>query len=196
MKRLVGCALILAVIAAVFALEVCSGAIANDEALIALGALPDSARLDGEYWRLVSFGFLHWDLTHLLSNTVLLLIAGPMAERRAGSAWLLLAFVISSVVSGVGIHIKHLLLPGAGASVGASGGMFGLIGFAVVLAYRTPPRNPVARSALVVVAACGFLYSLLPGISVVGHVVGFAAGAALAFLRTRKAQVAVLGRPG
>ena len=49
-------------------------------------ALPDTAKLDGEYWRWLSFGFLHWDLTHLLLNAVLLLVAGPVAERRVGTA--------------------------------------------------------------------------------------------------------------
>jgi membrane associated rhomboid family serine protease len=181
-RAYLGSGLLLVAIAAVYALEVATGAVANDAGLIALGALPDTAKLGGEYWRLLSFGFLHWDRTHLLLNSVLLLVAGPVAERRVGSAWLVLAFSIASVASGIAISIKHLLLPSLGASVGASGGMFGLLGFALVLAHFVPSTRVNIRLILGIVIACGFIYSLRPGISMVGHVSGFAVGVFLAFL--------------
>src|SRR2546428_5137201 len=103
MRGYLGTGLILIAIAAAYALEVAMGVAANDDGLIALGALPDTATLDGEYWRWLSFGFLHWDLTHLLLNAALLLVAGPVAERRVGSIWLLFAFCAASVSSGIGI---------------------------------------------------------------------------------------------
>ncbi len=165
------------------------GAVANDDLLIAIGALPDTAKLDGEYWRWLSFGFLHWDLTHLLLNTVLLLVAGPVAERRAGSIWLLFAFCAASVSSGIGISVKHLLWPSQGASVGASGGMFGLLGFALVLVYCLPPGRPMTRIVLGIFVVCGFAYSLRPGISMGGHVAGFAVGVLVALLVPRDGRL-------
>ena len=178
MRACAGSAAVLLTILAVFALEVAKGVVANDAGLISVGALPDAAMLDGEYWRVISFGFLHWDLTHLLLNSGLLLVAGPIAERRAGAGWLLTVFLISSMASGVGILLKHLLLPSLGASVGASGGMFGLLGFALVLVFRfpSPSRRASVRRGLAVFVAGAFVYSILPGISMVGHVVGFAVG--------------------
>lgn len=176
MRAYAGSAAVLLTILAVFALEVAKGVVANDAGLISVGALPDAAMLDGEYWRLISFGFLHWDLTHLLLNSGLLLVAGPIAERRAGAGWLLTVFLIASMASGVGILLKHLLLPSLGASVGASGGMFGLLGFALVLVFRFPSRRARVRRVLAVFVAGAFVYSILPGISMVGHVVGFAVG--------------------
>ena len=177
MRHFLGSAAILVAIVGVFGLEVVRGAVASDAGLIALGALPDTAQLGGEYWRWVSFGLLHWDLTHLLLNSVLLLVAGPIAERRVGALWLLVAFWVASISSGVGISAKDLLWPGQGASVGASGGMFGLLGFALVLVYRFPPARSIIRTGLLLVIAGAFAYSLLPGISMVGHVVGFVVGA-------------------
>lgn len=49
MRDYLGSWLLLIVIATVFALEVAMGAVANDDGLIALGALPDTARLNGQY---------------------------------------------------------------------------------------------------------------------------------------------------
>ena len=172
-------------IAAAFALEIALGAVANDDALIALGALPDTDKLGGDYWRWMSFGFLHWDLTHLLLNSALLLAAGPIAERRAGLSWVLIVFFAASISSGVGISIKHFVWPSQGASVGASGGMFGLLGYALVLMYRFPPDRPIIRKALAAVAIVGFAYSLAPGISMVGHLIGFSVGVLTAFFFPR-----------
>jgi membrane associated rhomboid family serine protease len=169
---------------AVFVLERATGAVGNDARLLGLGALPDSGQLDHEYWRLITFGFLHSNLTHVLLNTVLLLLVGPVVERRAGTAWLLLIFLSASVASGAGILFKHQLWPSQGASIGASGGLFGLLGAALVLVYRLPSQSRFVRVGLIVVLILGLTYSVFPGISMVGHIIGLIAGTAIAlFIR-------------
>ena len=185
MRLYIGSAALLSALAIVFGLEVAMGVTANDAGLISIGALPDTAQLNGEYWRVLSFGFLHWDLAHLLLNSGLLLAAGPIAEHRIGALRLLLVFMASSALSGIGILLKHLLWPGLGASVGASGGMFGLLGLALALLFCAPPRKPLVRYALLAVAVFAFSYSVLPGISMVGHVVGFTAGVAIGLAISR-----------
>lgn len=133
MRTRLGSITIFCVLTAAFVLERATSAVGNDARLLALGALPDSGQLQHEYWRLFTFGFLHGNLTHLLLNTTLLLLVGPIVERRAGSARLLLIFLSASVASGGGILCKHQLWPAQGVSVGASGGLFGLLGAALVL---------------------------------------------------------------
>ena len=165
-----------------FLLELARGAVGNDAALLALGALPDSGQLHHEYWRLITFGFLHSTLTHVSLNTVLLLWAGPIVERRAGTARLVLTFLSASVASGVGILFKHQLWPAQGTSVGASGGLFGLLGAALVLVFRLPPQSPLVRTGLIVVLVVGLTYSVFPGISMIGHLVGLTVGTALSLL--------------
>jgi membrane associated rhomboid family serine protease len=180
MRAPLGSIAILCVITAVFVLERAAGAVANDVRLLQLGALPDNGQLNHEYWRLITFGFLHYDATHILLNTLLLLLVGPLVERSAGTAWLLLIFLGSSVASGVGILFKHQLWPSHGASIGASGGLFGLLGAALVLVWRLPSQKRLVRVSLFVVLAGGLIYSLLPGVSLVGHIVGLVAGAVIA----------------
>jgi membrane associated rhomboid family serine protease len=184
MRNRLGSTALLCVITAMFLLELMRGAVGNDARLLGLGALPDSGQLQHEYWRLLTFGFLHGTLIHVLLNTVLLLLVGPVVERRAGTAWLLLLFLSASVASGVGILVKHQLWPAQGASVGASGGLFGLLGAALVLVFRRPAPSRFVRIGLSGVLVLGLTYSVFPGISMVGHIIGLIVGTALAlFIR-------------
>jgi rhomboid protease GluP len=175
---------------AVFVLERAAGAVGNDARLLGLGALPDNGQLDHEYWRLFTFGFLHYDLTHLLLNTVLLFVVGPVVERRAGAAWLFVIFLCASVASGAGILFKHQLWPSQGASIGASGGLFGLLGAALVLVHRFPSQSRFVRVSLIAVLVLGLTYSVFPGISMIGHIIGLIAGSALALFARSSAQQA------
>jgi membrane associated rhomboid family serine protease len=178
--RYAGTAAIFALIGAMFLAELATASLGNDSRLLRLGALPDSGGLHRQYWRLLTFGFLHSNPVHLLLNTVLLLVAAPPAERRSGPRWILLVFLSASVASGAGILLKHQLWPAAGVSVGASGGMFGLLAAALVLVFRD--ESPIrVRIVLLAALAAGLGYSILPGVSLVGHLVGLAVGAALAF---------------
>jgi membrane associated rhomboid family serine protease len=176
----VGSAGLFAFILAMFLVEYATGAIGDDARLLTLGALPDSGAIHGEYWRLISFGFLHFDLTHLLLNSALLLLAAPAVERRAGTGRLLLLFLAASIASGAGILVKHELWPSHGASVGASGGMFGLLAAALVLVLRADAPRPLLRGGLIAALVLGLAYSLLPGVSMVGHLIGIAVGGAIA----------------
>jgi membrane associated rhomboid family serine protease len=124
-----------------------------------------------------------------LLNSLLLLLAGPAVERRAGARWLLVTFLAASVASGIGILVKHQLWSSPGVSVGASGGMFGLLAAALVLAFRADSGSALARTALVIALVAGLAYSALPGISMVGHVVGLAVGAAIALFVPGRAAV-------
>src|SRR4051812_24281456 len=106
MRTRIGSAAVAGVIIVMFLLELARDAVGSDTRLLGLGALPDSGQIHHEYWRLITAGFLHYDLTHLVLNTVLLLFIGPVVERRVGVAWLLLIFLTGSLASFVGILIK------------------------------------------------------------------------------------------
>lgn len=175
-----GSAALFGLIAAMFAVELATGAVGDDARLLGLGALPDSGALHYQFWRFLTFGFLHGDVTHILLNSGLLLLAGPAVERRAGVRWVPIIFLAASVASGIGILGKHELWPSQGVSVGASGGMFGLLAAALVLAFRADTGPSLGRTALVIALVVGLAYSTLPGISMIGHLIGIAVGAAIA----------------
>jgi len=89
------------------------------------GALSMDSLLRGEWWTVFTWMFTHLNLMHLAPNLLLLLLAGRAVERQAGGRHLLYLFVFSSW-AGAGLDL--LLRPDSAAIVGASGGVFGLIG--------------------------------------------------------------------
>jgi rhomboid protease GluP len=168
--------LLIAALGGVFVIELLYGATGNNSALLVLGALPDGGGIQHAYWRVFTFGLLHWNITHLVLNSACLFFAGTIVERRAGPWAVLVLFLVASVVSGLAILLKHHFAPGTGVSVGASGGVFGLLGAALVLVQRVPPANPALRICLWSMFVAALAFSLLPGVSLVGHIAGLLVG--------------------
>src|SRR5437879_9290037 len=120
----------------VFGLELATHSVGNDSALLKLGALPDDGDLHGEYWRLTTYSFLHFNGVHLLVNVLLLFWIAGILERRAGAALTGAIYLCSVLSSALVILLVHSWHPKTGATVGASGGMFGLVGATLVISYR------------------------------------------------------------
>lgn len=79
--------------------------------------------LDGEVWRLVSYGLLHSLLNpmHLVFNAMVLFFFGRDLEQRFGS-WRFLLFVLLGVMAGgLAVVASRLLGIGTGSAVGISG---------------------------------------------------------------------------
>jgi membrane associated rhomboid family serine protease len=89
-------------------------------------------------WQLLSYGFLHGSLTHLAFNMFGLWMFGSDLERVWGSRRLLAFFLICVLCAGVTQLAVTTALGSAAPTVGASGGLFGLLlGFAMVFPQRT-----------------------------------------------------------
>jgi membrane associated rhomboid family serine protease len=183
MKR--GTILLIAAIAIGFGIELATNSVGNENALLKLGALPDDGRLQGEYWRIAAYSFLHFNWLHLIINLALLWWLGRMVEKQFGIGRGALIYFVSVISSAVVILLVHNWHPKEGATVGASGGAFGLLGAALIISTRQND-DAVIRKWLYIVAAAGFGVSLLPNISMAGHIGGIIGGIAAAiFLRQR-----------
>jgi rhomboid protease GluP len=179
MKR--GTLLLIVAITIGFGIELATNSVGNDDALLKLGALPDHGQLHGEFWRIATYSFLHFNWVHLLLNVGLLFWIGRIVERQAGTGRAALIYFVSVVTSAVVILVVHDLHPKVGATVGASGGLFGLLGASLVIAYRRND-NPRFRIWLWIVLLAGFAISFLPDISMAGHIGGIIGGIATALL--------------
>jgi membrane associated rhomboid family serine protease len=168
-------------IAVGFGIEIATHSIGNDTALLKLGALPDNGQLRGEFWRIATYSFLHFNWLHLLLNVGLLLWIGRVVEQQVGTGRGALIYFVSVLCSAAVILLAHNWHPKEGATVGASGGVFGLLGAALIISYRqqSDDRLPVRLWTALIV---GFAVSLLPDISMAGHIGGIIGGAALALL--------------
>ena len=80
----------------------------------------------GEYYRIISYGFLHMqnDPMHLVWNMIYLFIYGVSLERMMGRWKFLFVYMAATVSAGLSVYI-FAYYRGA---VGASGGVYGLYG--------------------------------------------------------------------
>lgn len=103
--------------------------------LIALGGLIKEPTLGGEYYRLITAGFLHGSYVHLILNGIAFFISGMILEKLIGRAWLLSLFIMS-VVGGSALSL--MWNSPQTLSVGASGGIMGMLMTSFVVANRLP----------------------------------------------------------
>jgi len=127
----------------------------------------------GEWWRVVTSGFLHGSPLHLLFNMLVLFQLGTAFEGRVGRARFLGIYILALVGGSLG---AMLLQPPTQAALGASGAVFGLMGAVLVLSRRG--RSPLESGVGGLLVINLVITFVIPGISIGGHLGGLAAGAA------------------
>lgn len=126
---------------------------------------------DGEYWRLITAGFLHYGLIHLLLNMWALSLLGGDVERLVGR-WRFLAVYL---LSGLGGSVAVYLFDAQNVALaGASGSVFGLLG-ALFFFFRKLNQDP--RGLLLLIALNFGLGLFISNISWLGHLGGLVVGA-------------------
>jgi membrane associated rhomboid family serine protease len=145
--------------------------------LLTEGALSRDAVADGEYWRLVTSGFLHSGLFHLLFNMLSLWILGSIIEPAVGTWRFAVIYFVSLLCGSFGA----LLMSPDSITVGASGAIFGLLASAAVVAWNR--GFSLMESGLGIWIGLNLLITFtVPNISVGGHVGGLIGGAIVTLL--------------
>lgn len=147
----------------------------------------------GQVWRFLTYQFVHADFLHLLFNMLALFFFGPMIESWFGSrrflAFFLLCGMSGAVVFTVLTFVPGLLPPLFGYPlVGASGGIFGILVGAAMMAPKQRvmllfPPIPMSLRTMAIFFLAFAVLSLLAGSGNAGgeaaHLGGAALGAAL-----------------
>lgn len=89
------------------------------------------------WYELITSGFLHGDLTHLLFNMITLLFFGPVMESNIGEVHFLILYFTGLLASSVPSLIKHRDNPEF-ATIGASGAVESVL-FAFIVIYPFEP---------------------------------------------------------
>lgn len=136
----------------------------------------------GEWYRLLTSGFLHFGVVHVGFNMYLLWMLGQMLEPAIGRVKFLLVYMAGLLGGAAG----SLLLDSGALAGGASGAVFGLMGLAFV-GYYLHGANPLTTSIGTLLMLNLFITFAFPRISIGGHLGGAAAGAlcALAVMAPR-----------
>ncbi len=127
-------------------------------------------------WQVVSYAFLHGSITHLFFNMLGLWMFGSELERLWGSKRYL-HLLLASVLAAAAVQLVFTLLTGSHVpTVGASGGLYGLLlSFGMLFPNRVimPLFPPIPMKARTFVAVFGGL-ELLFGLTGGGGVAHFA----------------------
>ncbi|HEY7329035.1 MAG TPA: rhomboid family intramembrane serine protease [Gemmataceae bacterium] len=148
------------------------------------GSLSAFYLIDGQWWRLLTAGFVHFGFLHLLLNTVFLYLAGRFVEPMWGHVRYLLIY-LAGVLGGscLGVaYTRHAVL-----LAGASGAICGLLAAEAVwflFNRRFLPRSLLrqARRTFLVNLVLLIFISSFDNVSGWGHFGGGIAGALTAML--------------
>jgi membrane associated rhomboid family serine protease len=131
----------------------------------------------GQWWRLVTSGFLHESLLHIGFNMWVLYYLGTMLEPALGRLKFGVIYVVSLLTGSFGA----LLVTPHSPTVGASGAVFGLMGAAAV--EMRARQVPIMQSGVGTLIVLNLIISFtLPGISWGGHIGGLIGGALAALV--------------
>ena len=133
----------------------------------------------GEYYRLFTSIFLHFDIRHLLNNMLVLFELGEKLENCLGHVEYLLFYILCGIGANL-ISLQFYLKSGElfTMSAGASGAIFGVIGGLIWMVYRNRGRIGDMNSRQLVLMAILSLYLgfTSTGVNNAAHVGGLAMG--------------------
>ena len=144
----------------------------NSSPVFQQGALAPDLVAAGQWWRLLTAGFLHLSVEHIALNMISLYLLGGPLERLLGWARYLVVYFLSLLGGSVAVL---LLTGGTSLTAGASGAIFGLMG-ALFVTFRRLRLDP--RQLIIVVVLNLIISFTVPGISWQGHIGGLIVGAA------------------
>jgi len=145
----------------------------------ASGAMP--VFVFGRWWTILSAGWLHGNLLHIIFNLMWVRQLGPATGQLYGASRLVIIYTIGGAMGFLLSSIAGVLLPGipiiGGASftIGASAPIFGLLGALVRYGHRT--GGSLVRGQAWSWALSLFVFGLImPGVDNWAHAGGFAGG--------------------
>jgi membrane associated rhomboid family serine protease len=143
--------------------------------VLAEGALIPAAVLqDHQWWRIITGAFLHGGLIHIGVNMMSLWFLGRFIEYALGSWRMLLVYMASLIVSGLGVvYFSNPITP----TLGASGAIFGLFGALFAIGFKLgKPGMELVRSNIGILVINLIITFSVPVISWQAHVAGLLAG--------------------
>lgn len=178
-----GLVLVIGALAAMWLIEVVD-AVALSDRLQGGGIHPRRVDgIDGVLWA----PWLHVGWRHIMSNSVPFLVLGAMVALRGTRTWLNVTAVV--VVLGGGLT---WLFARSGNHVGASGVVFGYLGYLVGAAWFERSFRAIGLAALAVALYGGLIFGVVPNreVSWEGHLFGALAGVVAAAMLASRSTTA------
>lgn len=137
---------------------------------------PYGIAVEGQWWLLLTYAFLHGGWLHIAFNMYVLFALGPTLERILGHGRYLTLYLLAALGGGVASYAFSGAPPWGG-TVGASGAIFGLMGALVVAGRRLRYDITQVLILLGINVVIGFVS---PGVDWKAHLGGMITGAVVA----------------
>ena len=166
-----------------FLLLTFTGGSTNILNLLRFGAMQYDLFIHGEWYRVLTAAFLHSGLMHLAGNTLSLYIFGFRVEKYYGT----LSFLTIYFCAAIAGNLANAYFLPQGVLVGASGGIFGLIGAALAVTQLTRKQlEGMTFYTICLMIAYNLVYGFTnPRVGNVAHIGGLIAGYAIGFLLSK-----------
>lgn len=145
-------------------------------------------RYNHEYYRFITYQFLHGSISHLANNMLILGIMGSTLERHVGKVKYLIIYFMSGIVAGIASMSYNMEKGLLSNSIGASGAVFGVIGAIalIVIVNKGRLETMSTRQILLFIALSLYGGFTSQGVDNAAHVGGLLAGFFIAMLVYRK----------
>lgn len=151
------------------------------ELLIAFGSWTPQLHAAGEYWRLLAFGVMHIGLLHFGFNMYSFSILGPMIESEINPRRMFVLITVTQLTAALGTVLYYQNNPTA-LTAGASGWLFGLIGFGITYFHRQGIHWHHYRNAYLNWAIYSFAFGFFLRANNAAHLSGALGGAAMGMI--------------
>lgn len=145
-----------------------------------------------EYWRYLSFGLAHGGIVHIGFNLFALIQIGPVIEDRIGPWRMLVLITGTQIAAAIASHLYYysylhaVLTP----TVGASGWLFGLIGFGITYFGNQAGVVRDYREQLIKWGVYALVFGFVIGANNAAHVGGLVAGLGLGLVPEARRRTA------
>lgn len=141
-----------------------------------------------EFYRLFTSMFLHFGLSHLSGNMIVLLLLGDNLERALGKIRYVLIYILSGLCAGGCSYIYNIAKGSNAVCAGASGAIFGVIGalLYIVLANKGKLEDLTGTRLLILVGYTLYTGFTSSGIDNAAHIGGLLAGFLMGVVLYRK----------
>ncbi|MFU0827946.1 MAG: Rhomboid protease GluP [Lachnoclostridium sp.] len=165
------------------------GYMSRSDSILDMGALYwPAVWYHKEYYRLLTYMFLHGGIQHLGNNMIVLFIIGDNMERAVGKWKYLLIYFGSGVLAGLASMGYNMLNNINTVSIGASGAIFGVVGAMAYIVVLNKGHLEDLSTRQIILFVIFSLYGGLTsqGVDNAAHIGGLVAGIILAAVLYRK----------
>lgn len=139
---------------------------------------------NGEVYRLFTSMFLHFGISHLMNNMLVLFVLGSRLERAVGKLRFLAVYLFGGTAANIISMFLELKTGEYSVSAGASGAVFAVMGAMIYIVLRNRGRleDLTVRQILIMAAFSLYFGFTSTGVDNAAHVGGILAGLILAAL--------------